>query len=421
MALFLIRFKFRAIILYNIYKMDKTYHYSYKNLFRKFFPKNAWTAFPFVVSILLTLGVMLLYYFLAPNKLYKDGYNLLFNMPLYFSIMILPVNFIWIGIKVNYIRYHSYNNFTRKDLFIVSAIISAIWSFVSFALIIVMLMCILNKNIFMLNSILYGQLIYSFIMFVMSTYALAMMFAIIIKSNKALGLFFVTITIYSLIVSGQIIPYSLFGKNGYILSYFALASPLNYSMSLINNTLMISDYTSALKINPDYLSSAGYTKYLNRIGANIFDFKNGFVFQKNPPSTRPTDYLVYSTWNKAFNLAIPYLIVVMGVGVANSFYYYMVLPKSLVNLFKIEQPAYNAPIPGNNDALLNSEQPINNEAMYQEQPVVDEEAMMYPYTETHEANVPWEEDGNYYYHDGQGNYYQADPTGTQWISIPPRV
>ena len=384
--------------------------YTLKNLSRKFFPKNGWTLFPFLFSILIVLGLMLTSFFTASDQELNGGYKLLFNMPLYISAGIIPINFIWLGIKINHIRYHTYNNFNRSELFIFSAFISIVWSVIILLLIFGFAAAILNKNVFLLQSILYGQLIYAYLMLVLTIYGLTMFFAIVFKSAKILSIFYVVFISYALFVSGQIIPYEIFNDLN-IISYFALVSPLNYPLSLINNTLMISDYVSVLKTNPNYFSTAAYLEGLNNMGVNIFS-NTDFIISLTPD--KPNKILqVYSSWNKILNLTVPYLVTVLGILISYSLYYYMAIPNSIYEIFIGSHPQIEpAPTKVHQEPL-----PMPLPEVVEQ--VVEEETA--PAIETHPANTTWEEDGNYYYHDGQGNYYQADPTGTQWISIPPRV
>ena len=165
---------------------------------------------------------------------------------------------------------------------------------------------------------------------------------------------------------------------------------------------MISDYSGVLSKNPNYLSTSAYLDGLRNMGVDIFS-STGFIISLTP--NNPSVILdVYSTWNKIMNLTIPYIVMIVGILVPHSLYYYMVIPNSIYEIFigYAPEPQY-------------ATETLSQQAV-PPPPVATPIAI-----ETHEANIPWEEDGNYYYHDGQGNYYQADPTGTQWINIPPKV
>lgn len=161
------------------------------------------------------------------------------------------------------------------------------------------------------------EFIFVIITIFLSSLSVGLLMGVIIKRSNLVQISGVIILLVSSSFSGQLIPITVLGSSK-AMRFIPLFSPLSYSLSLLNNVLIKSNTQDLLKlptlpsIQPSYIkeliSAAEYT--------SIFDLKHDFISlkirigieNKVPTIFEASSIIIYTTWQKALNLIMPFVI-----------------------------------------------------------------------------------------------------------------
>lgn len=289
------------------------------NIFKKIFEKCKINWSLFITIFLVPFFLVLLFYFIDYKNNLIASNNLINNFPICFCLTNILLIMIWFAYRMLKVKKVANKLIYRRyEFFLTSFIVSfLLWIFINLYIFVLALIFI-NKNIFLIKNLLFGQLIFSLFFLYIVCYSMVIFF---VNCFDSIYLFWTTIcliTFYSMIFSGQIIPYIILKNNLRIMQYFTLISPINYAISLINNTLMYPDKIELAKtLYPifnanDYIdllngknTSVFYQQLHNIYGTNIFDWKHDFKIGETKL------YILYNVWNKILNIFIPILVYII--------------------------------------------------------------------------------------------------------------
>ena len=243
-----------------------------------------------LTMFLLPIGFMLIYY-LIENNSNNDGPSFFVSaFPAFIALTVLPITMIslpqmLVEIKQSIVlRRISTSSITA----IKYNLIVASWFFLmccfSTLIIIIIFLCFLNTNAPKeLAHVNWGEFIFSIIMLFISAISTGILLASVSKKSATVQLVGLSILLLTITLAGYFVPISVIGGIDAI-KYMSLFSPINYSTSLLNNTLILP---------------------IDGISQSIFVFKDFSILSANP-----TDgpIVIIAAWQKVLNLIMPIII-----------------------------------------------------------------------------------------------------------------
>ncbi len=243
-----------------------------------------------LTMFLLPIGFMLIYY-LIENNSNNDGPSFFVSaFPAFIALTVLPITMIslpqmLVEIKQSIVlRRISTSSITA----IKYNLIVASWFFLmccfSTLIIIIIFLCFLNTNAPKeLTHVNWGEFIFSIIMLFISAISTGILLASVSKKSATVQLVGLSILLLTITLAGYFVPISVIGGIDAI-KYMSLFSPINYSTSLLNNTLILP---------------------IDGISQSIFVFKDFSILSANP-----TDgpIVIIAAWQKVLNLIMPIII-----------------------------------------------------------------------------------------------------------------
>lgn len=297
-----------------------------KHVFNK---KKFYDFFSLLLILLIPIFLLFIYYFTYYGNHLEKSINLINNISLISTLPSLLFSFFWLSKQFHNLKYKDKNVIYRRNDFIISYIfISFIWYIFIYFYIIILLMCFINKNIFIFKVIQFGQWFYAnLILFITST-TLSIVLIILIKKINVLFLTNAFYLIFALFMSDQFFQYELIANYNFI-SYISLISPINYSLSLLNNATSVPNFLLsatfiAIKNGmsvEEYIISSQFDLFYNNFfiktyGLDIFSISNPFCINY--------DYIlkiVFSRWQKILHLIVPYIFSISISPIIYAFYY----------------------------------------------------------------------------------------------------
>ncbi|MGL4950520.1 MAG: ABC transporter permease [Mycoplasma sp.] len=273
-------------------------HKAVFELIYKFFIKTKMGPISFT---LFPLAFMLMYFFVGNSQ----GVSFFISgLPSYLSLGILPITLVvlpqmLVEIKSSIIlRKIAVSNLTKMN-YIINVFLSYFVILILETIYVILLFFIfVNKDASTaLKGIQWGGLIYGLFTLFISSIAFGILLGVIFNTSLAVqlcgfGIFFVT-----LLFSGQFVPIQVIGSVTAI-KYISLASPLSYSLGLINTAL----------VQPPEGVDQSIIELFEK-GSNIFNLKNDFIiFSFSKDGAPPKPISIYATWHKGFNLVMPYVL-----------------------------------------------------------------------------------------------------------------
>ncbi len=301
---------------------------STKKMLQHYFKWGFWNIIWYLLVIIAILIGMVILYFYDNRSPLESSYHLIKGLPVILSIAIIPMNLIYFGYRTSIMRdQFRHHSFSCVKMWGVSLLSTFIWNMAIYALVVIIACILMRDNLFLMRSILFGQLTYALLLLHLTCYGLMLMLNICIINGKIILWISSILCIVSLILSGQLVPYYLYPRTD-ILAYFNLAMPLNYAIGLINNTLMMPDMIEKATNNVTILGVQNIYELLNssltpqfyekiiynKYGIDIFNIYSDFKITENQKNL-----IIFNHWNKVLNLIIPWLISSVAFGISYYF------------------------------------------------------------------------------------------------------
>ncbi len=313
-----------ALKVYTIKYMGKQ-EISFKQLCHHYCKWNFWNAFSVILVIVAACIGMIILYFYDNSSSLVASYHLIKGLPVIISLVIIPINILYLGYHISCLRQTTPSQSLGYGKLLASSfVVSFGWNLVMYAYLLIIGCLLIRGNVFLLKSILWGQLVYGLVVLHLTCYCIMLMLNLWIKNENLVLWITGTLVILSLILSGQLVPYFLYPRTD-ILAYFNLLMPLNYAIGLINNTCMmpniIEKATNSVAtfgvaniyellnspLTPEFYEKVIYSKY----GINIFTIDLAFKMSENGKN-----FIVFNHWTKVLNLIIPWLISSVAFGIS---------------------------------------------------------------------------------------------------------